>query len=182
MVPLSRKERDRLLRQDDILRAAERVFAIKGYHKATIQDISKDAQYATGTIYLYFKDKEELYFTLIKKKVHTLISLVKEKVNQTEDVKEKIKVLIQEQLGFFEENQDFFRIYSSEKEALDKINGYLDFIAHLISKAQEQKIIRNDFDSKRIAYILFSMLNKESLKEMSGFILDIFLNGAGQRQ
>ena len=69
MVPLTRKERDRQLREQDILRAAEHVFATQGYHQATLQDIAKEAQYATGTIYLYFKDKEVLYLALLERKI-----------------------------------------------------------------------------------------------------------------
>jgi AcrR family transcriptional regulator len=60
---LDRKERDRRLRESDILKAAEHVFATKGYHKAAISDIAQEAQYAVGTIYLYFKNKQELYLT-----------------------------------------------------------------------------------------------------------------------
>ncbi len=59
---LGRKERYRFLRKTDIIRAAEHVFALKGFHKATIQDIARQAQYATGTVYLYFEDKNSLYF------------------------------------------------------------------------------------------------------------------------
>jgi len=58
MSALSRKERDRRLRQEDILKTAEHIFAIKGYHEASIQDIAKEAQYAVGTVYLYFKTKK----------------------------------------------------------------------------------------------------------------------------
>ena len=113
MAAFDRKERDKLLRQSDILKAAEHVFATKGYHKATIQDIAEEAQYAVGTIYLHFKDKEVLYLDLIERKMANLISEVKKEVNKTKDAKEKIKVLVRQQLTYFEENQDsriFFAI------------------------------------------------------------------------
>jgi len=111
MAAFNRKERDKLLRKNDILKAAEGIFATKGYHEATIQDIAKAAQYAVGTIYVYFKDKEILYLELIERKVEDLISQVKKEVNNTQDPKEKIKVLVSCQLRYFEENKDFFRIY-----------------------------------------------------------------------
>ncbi|MFO1492115.1 MAG: helix-turn-helix domain-containing protein [Kiritimatiellia bacterium] len=53
----NRKERDRQVRQDDFLSAAERLFAEKGYHHAAMEDIAKAAGYATGTIYRYFKSR-----------------------------------------------------------------------------------------------------------------------------
>jgi len=207
MAAFNRKERDRLLRQSDILKAAERVFATKGYYKATIQDIAKEAQYAVGTIYLYFKDKEVLYLDLIERKIADLISEVKKEVNKTEDAKEKIKVLVRQQLAYFEENQDFFRIYFSErgglrwaikdkisKSAVDKFVKYIDYITELLRDAQEKLLIRKDLDIKRLAYVLASMLNaviipwlkgtckKEKITDMTDFILDIFFKGVEQKQ
>ena len=142
MCPLDRKERDRQLREADILKAAERIFATKGYHKTAIQDIAKEAQYAVGTIYLYFKNKQTLYLTLIEKKTQELVTTIKEKVKQTSNIKEKIKVLVEEQLSYFEDNEDFFRIYFSERgglrwtikgkisrSAIDKFMQYLEYIA-----------------------------------------------------
>ena len=113
MVPLTRKERDRQLRQQDILKGAEHVFAVKGFHNATIQDIARDAQYATGTIYLYFKDKEALYLALLEKKIRSMLSLIQEKVARVSGTPEKIRALVEEQLAYFAENQDFFSIYFS---------------------------------------------------------------------
>lgn len=207
MAAFNRKERDKLLRQSDILKAAERVFATKGYHQATIQDIAREAQYAVGTIYLYFKDKEVLYLDLIERKIVDLISEVKKEVNKTEDAKEKIKVLVRRQLTYFEENQDFFRIYFSErgglrwaikdkisKSAVDKFVKYLDYITELLKEAQEKLLIRKDLETKRLAYVLASMLNaviipwlkgtckKEKITNMTDFILDIFFKGVGQKQ
>ena len=206
MVVFNRKERNRLLRQNDILKAAEHVFAIKGYHKATIQDIAKEAQYAVGTIYLHFKDKEVLYLDLIKGKIVDLISEVRKEVDKTEDAKEKIKVLVRQQLTYFEENQDFFRIYFSErgglgwaikdkisKSAVDKFVKYLDYITELLKGAQEKLLIRKDLETKKLAYLLASMLNaviipwlkgtckKEKITDMTDFILDVFFKGVEKK-
>ena len=76
---LNRKERDKQLRRADILKAAEHVFAKKGYGRATMQDIAKEAQYATGTVYLYFEDKESLYFSLLEGKISSMMSIIKKK-------------------------------------------------------------------------------------------------------
>mgnify|MGYP000970468407 FL=1 len=89
MAILSRKERDRQLRRSDIFKAAEHVFALKGYHKATIRDIAKEAQYGTGTVYLHFKNKDTLYFALLEEKLKCLLALIKEKVGQVKDAKKK---------------------------------------------------------------------------------------------
>ena len=112
---LDRKQRDFALRRSDILRAAERVFANKGYHQATMSDIAEEAQYAVGTIYLYFKDKQGLYASLLEEKMGDLFHLVQEKVEKTNKVFGKISVLVKTYLEFFANNEDFFRIYFSER-------------------------------------------------------------------
>lgn len=207
-IPSRRKERDRQLRQTDILNAAEHVFATRGYHKATIADIAKEAQYAVGTIYLYFTDKEDLYITLIEKKTRDLIFRVQAEVEKAPGSTEKLKVLIETQLAYFEENGDFFHIYFSERggfhhwdiknkistSAVDRFIRYLEYMAGLIRKAQEENLIKKELEPKKMAYILAAILNaivfpwlkseaaqKESLKGMAGFVLDVFLEGVRQR-
>mgnify|MGYP006278766853 FL=1 len=59
-----RREREKLQRQNDILDAAENVFFEKGYGTATMDDVAAEAELSKGTLYLYFKTKEELYFGL----------------------------------------------------------------------------------------------------------------------
>jgi len=59
-----RKERERERRRQQIIVAAKRVFSEKGFNKATMEDIAKEAELSPGTIYLYFKNKDELYASL----------------------------------------------------------------------------------------------------------------------
>jgi AcrR family transcriptional regulator len=59
-----RKERERERRKQQIMVAAKRVFTEKGFSKATMEDIAKEAELSPGTLYLYFKNKDELYASL----------------------------------------------------------------------------------------------------------------------
>jgi AcrR family transcriptional regulator len=59
-----RKERERERRRQQIMVAAKRVFSSKGFSKTTMEDIAKDAELSPGTLYLYFKNKDELYASL----------------------------------------------------------------------------------------------------------------------
>ena len=59
-----RKERERERRRQQIIVAAKRVFSKKGFNKATMEDIAKEAELSPGTLYLYFKNKDELYASL----------------------------------------------------------------------------------------------------------------------
>ncbi len=59
-----RKERDRERRRQDIMVAARRVFSAKGYEKTTMEDIAREVELSPGTLYLYFKNKDDLYASL----------------------------------------------------------------------------------------------------------------------
>jgi len=206
MIMMDRKTRDKQLRRADILKASEYVFASKGYHEATIQDIAKEAQYATGTVYLYFKDKNALYFSLLEDKMRSLAETVQAKIGDIKDAEERLKVFIQESLVFFDQNQGFFRIYMLEKNNLQLIVGkrvaesfksiryVTDYIEELIKAAQKQGVIRKDCDSSEAADMLISIMGSlilnwtkagskqtGNLAGRSGFIFDIFLNGVGKR-
>jgi len=194
-----------LLRRADILRAAEYVFALKGYYEATMQDIANEAQYATGTVYLYFKDKDALYFSLVEHKYKDLLSILAEETAKAKTAREKIEIFVCENLLFFDRNRNFFRIFVSErnKNLAAKVRNlhkssvvmqHKEFVAQLVKLAQGQQIIRNDFSSKQIADILVSILmsvvfswlkeettSEKKLSQMTGFVLDMFLNGAGNK-
>ncbi|MFA6320340.1 MAG: TetR/AcrR family transcriptional regulator [Candidatus Omnitrophota bacterium] len=202
---MDRKERDKQLRKADILRAAENVFASKGYHEATIQDIAKQAQYGTGTVYLYFKDKNALYFSLLEEKIQSLINNAKEKTEQAKDAKKKLEIFIRESLVFFEQNQSFFRIYMLEKnsiqlivskkvtESFSVLEHATEYVEKLIKHAQEENVIKKNYSPSELADILASIMGSMilnwtksdlrkvgSLKDKTGFIFDMFLNGAGK--
>ncbi len=61
---IERRQNEKEQREKDILEAARKVFAEKGYKRATINDIAREAEFSPGTLYLYFKNKEELYTSL----------------------------------------------------------------------------------------------------------------------
>lgn len=199
MIVLNRKERDKQLRRSDILKAAEHSFALKGYYKATIRDIAKEAQYATGTVYLHFKDKDALYLALLEEKIKSLLFIVKEKIGQVKDARKKLEIFVQEGLVFFEKNQDFFRIFISEGNELFSERKILksptglqmqEYTTSLLEEAQEQGVVSRDFDAGQIAEVLISLIKtiilkwlqekdekSENLIDLSSVILRLFLNG-----
>ena len=62
---ITRKEREFIAHRGEILSAAEKVFAVKGFFPTTMSEIAEIAEFGTGTLYKYFKSKEDLYFSLI---------------------------------------------------------------------------------------------------------------------
>ncbi len=67
-----RKEREKERRRQQILVAAKRVFSAKGFSKATMEDIAREAELSPGTLYLYFINKDELYASLSLRILHYL--------------------------------------------------------------------------------------------------------------
>ncbi len=169
--------------------------------------IAREAEYAVGTIYLYFPDKQSLYLTLIEKKLADLIDTVQEKVKRVPEAEGKIRVLIEEELRYFEENQDFFRIYFSERDglnwtiknkisrlAVNRMMEYLDYIDGLVRQAQKEGYVRKELDAKRVAFLLASLIKsavfpwlqkpdsgKDDFRELPGFVLEVFYRGVGTR-
>lgn len=203
---LNRKERDRRLRKTDILRAAERIFAFKGYHRATMQDIAKAAQYATGTVYLYFKDKDALYFSLFEEKITSLLALLREKTSLVHDAKDKLDIFIRVSTAFFDKNQDFFRIFISERTKVQVVKDskfsrssvlsrHREFVVDLIRACQQDNLIRGDLAPRQLADIFTTIFmafifdwvkeGKQEEKDLSALpelILDTFLNGAKHKR
>jgi TetR/AcrR family transcriptional regulator len=116
---ISRKEREYLAHREEILSAAEKVFAAKGFFPTTMSDIAREAEFGTGTLYKYFKSKEDLYFTLIDEKVEEINHLVKAELSQRTLAVERIKKVLGLQFEFFEQNRDFLRIYISERNRFE---------------------------------------------------------------
>jgi len=201
---LPRRERDRKLRKTDILKAAEEVFATRGYHKATIADIAQKAQYAVGTVYLYFKNKENLYFRLFEEKWGEITQTIKKEVDQSRDSLEKLAAIVKARLQFFDANRDFFRIYFMERNVdkgtmqnkvkdmmVSKFIKHTNMLTRLMKKAIEEGQLRN-LNPEKLAFaflgninsMIFSslMLKKsdEPLLKYKDFIMDLFLNGAAK--
>jgi AcrR family transcriptional regulator len=197
---LPRRERDRLQRRFDILAAAERVMAQKGYEDASIEEIARAAEYGTGTVYLYFKDKETLYVELVGEKFRRMIGHVQQRVKEETDPIEGLRRLIHARMEFFDENRAFFRIYMGARTELGLAKGrrwegiaalrecYVSLITRLIRAGQRQGAIRRG-DPRQFAIALTGMmrqltrdwLRSENGRPLTGsveFVLDLFLNGA----
>ena len=74
MTSTSTKRNGRAEKRDRIIDAATEVFAAKGFHSARISDIARLAGVADGTIYLYFKNKEDLLFSIFEEKMEALLT------------------------------------------------------------------------------------------------------------
>jgi len=89
-----RKERERGRRRQQIMIAAKRVFSEKSFNKATMEDIAKEAELSPGTIYLYFKNKDELFASLSLRILHYMSIRLEHVLKEKDlDPSEKIQAL-----------------------------------------------------------------------------------------
>lgn len=107
---MTRKERERERHRCDVLAAAERVFARKGYHAATIEEIAKEAEFAIGTLYNLFKGKDDIYTRVIEGVVGEFMHAFETEVLPVEDPAEAIRALVKVRLTLLHEHREFIRI------------------------------------------------------------------------
>jgi len=97
-----------------ILEAARRIFKRFGYTKTAISDIAKEAGIGKGTIYYYFKSKEDIFLELLNKESYVIMELLKNKVDSNDCFEEKLRYFIMGPLYHIKENSEEFVNYIKE--------------------------------------------------------------------
>lgn len=205
MGKLDRKVREHLTHRKEILLAAEKLFAAKGFFPTTMSEIAQEAQFGTGTLYKYFKSKEDLYFTLIDEKTAEINGAVKAELSKKMSAIERIEKILRIQFEFIERNRDFFRIYVSErsrfewtvKDDLGKgIHEKMVAYIHVLAQVMKQGIKDGAFKPKGpmdLAHALVGIVNSfvfewlitprpYPLLSKVDTVLEIFLRGAQQTE
>ena len=198
---IRRKEREYLAHREEVLSAAEKVFAAKGFFPTTMSDIAREAEFGTGTLYKYFKSKEELYFTLIDEKVEEINRLVKTELLQKTSAVERIKKVLGLQFEFFERKRDFFKIYISERNRFEwtvkddlgkglheKMVAYINILAEVMRQGIKEGKFRplNPMDLAHTlvgivnSFVFEWLISREPYPLISKLdtVLEIFLGGA----
>lgn len=109
MTIADRRERDKQLRRDSIIDAAERFFFTKRFPFTTIDEIAEAAELSKGTIYIYFKNKEEIYVAIVRRGMHFLIELFREAIAKSPTGKDKVQAIGQALLTFYERHPHHFK-------------------------------------------------------------------------
>jgi AcrR family transcriptional regulator len=112
MSDLTRKEREKADHRRAILEAAEAVFAQKGYHAATVQEIAERAEFSVGYLYSLFEHKMGLYVELVEMRASEFMADVEERLRHEKDCLGKVRAAIAAKVDFFTRHQQFFLIFS----------------------------------------------------------------------
>lgn len=108
----SRKEREKEQRRKDIIDAAERLFFDKGYDNVSMNDISKVVELSKATLYLYFENKEELFFAIVLRGTNILNAMIREAVGNASTGIEKVAAFRKAYYKFTRDYPDYIRIYN----------------------------------------------------------------------
>src|SRR5688500_4234353 len=109
----SKEEVVQEFRIQSIQEATMRVIARKGMAAATMQEIADEARVAKGTIYLYFRDRDELVEKTFESAMAHLMLRIDAALDASVPFEQKIRDVIAAQLSFFHQNREFFRLYLS---------------------------------------------------------------------
>jgi AcrR family transcriptional regulator len=193
-----RKERERELRRKEIIDAAEKVFFSKGWKNATMDEVAEAAELSKGTLYLYYKNKDELLLAIIYRGIQIMIEMFKEAIQGEVSGLEKSFRIGLAYFRFAEEYPDYynalshFRLdeleYQNEGQE-DSIAGQcsdfghaaLEILGNVIAEGMKDGSIRSDLDPEQTSTLLYGMtsgiielvaLKGEHLKKKHGMNLE----------
>jgi AcrR family transcriptional regulator len=172
METLSRKERERQVREEEIIQAAEEIFYSKGYNDASMDEIAKKAQFTKRTLYQYFENKEDLYYAVVLKGYKQLFKYLKVGWETGNTGFMKIYLSCMEYYKFYMNFPDALRLsnyvgYINKRaegvsQKRDELKNFDDFIfkevAAVIETGKNDGSIQANLDSNMAAYSLIYMI------------------------
>lgn len=148
-----------------VFETAAGVFARKGYHETTVDELAQAIGVAKGTIYYHFKNKEELYLALIREGSNLLEEQLRQAMDGAATPLDKIKNIIKSQLHFYEKEKDIVFLFLKElcgahlrREILaGMLSGCLGIIRSVIEEGSKDGVFRN-VDPEIATSSLFGMI------------------------
>ncbi len=188
-------------KREAILRAATQTFARNGYFNSKVADIARAAGVADGTVYLYFKSKEEILHSIFDRSVEAAIAECRQQLADVSDPREKLRRIASLHLERLGADRDLAIVFQVELRGSTKfmeefsaagLAEYLRLIREVFEEGQRAGLFRPDLNATVVAKILFGALDEMAtnwilskrrykLAPMSEPVLDIFLNGAAAR-
>lgn len=159
MATTDRKEREKEQRRNAIINAAEKLFFSKGFGNVSMEEIAKEVELGKGTLYLYFKSKDSLFFAIISRKWEEFGEAMIEKMNHGKTGFEKIQMMIQWFIEYSQENPEyndmattfgpqlFQRIDPEDARMMMELSmKYMPLVHYAIREGIKDGSIRNDLD------------------------------------
>jgi AcrR family transcriptional regulator len=136
---LSRYQRRKEKTKQDLLAAARKVLAEKGYHNAKIIDIATAADIGVGTFYLYYPTKDALFLELVEETAHLLKEKIEQARSTVEGSIEKLRAANYEFFHFAQENRDLLKIIFGHGNTFNELlrQVYAMFVADAADRISE---------------------------------------------
>lgn len=159
-------------RRSVILEAAIDTFAERGFHHARVSDVAKQAGVADGTIYLYFKSKDDLLISLFEEKMEQIVEAFRSEIYHLETSQERMKSFIWLHLKMVAERPALAEVMTVELRQSAKFmreykapqfGAYLGLLGDIILYGQERGEINQGFDASLTRRIIFGALDELSL-------------------
>jgi len=119
---LPRRERDKLRQRQDMLAAAIELFSEKGYYSVSMHEIAQKAEFAIGTLYKFFKNKEDLYKALMLELADKFEETLTKAIEEPDDEVEKLRNFVRTKGELFSANASMIRLYFAGTQG-ESFNG-----------------------------------------------------------
>lgn len=182
-----------------ILEAAVKVFAERGFYQSTISQIAKEAGVADGTIYLYFKNKDDILVQFFNYKTKQVFDKFREEVNKADNSFDKLRNLIRRHLNEFQNDRNMAVLYQAEthqnsrlvEEQIREMSKlYLDIVSEIVEQGQEEGSVRKDLYVGLVKRFILGGVDevintwihssvKYDLSSMADPLVDLFIRGIG---
>jgi TetR/AcrR family transcriptional regulator, fatty acid metabolism regulator protein len=202
--PTPRKRQDPpapLPKRDAILRAAIDVFADRGYFNAQVADVARAAGVAAGTVYLYFRSKDDLLVSIFERTMRETLTQGRDAVAGLDDPAERLRRFARLHLGMLGRDRNLAIVFQIELRQSVKfmerfsstlLRDYLGQIRAAIADGQQAGLFRADLNTTAAAKMFFGALDematnwilssrRGSLEADADLVVDVFMNGARPR-
>lgn len=167
-----RKEREKQQRREEIVKAAEKVFFSMGLEQATMDDIAAEAELSKGTLYLYFKSKEDLHFEVARGAISLLSSHTARAVESAGNAIEKLELMGRATIAFMYTHPKHMKaimsIMATEAGTVELSSGDVQGIVYgessvgmlmkVVEEGIREKLIRSDIPAPLIAHTLWMQM------------------------
>lgn len=168
----TRRERDKLRQRHEILSSALVLFSEKGYHNVSMQEIAEAAEFAVGTLYKFFQNKEELYRAIVLEQCDAFEDAIIQAIEKPGDALEKLRNYARTKGEMFRSRLSFVRLFLSEskgvsfniktgldEELRNRYYGFLERLALIFEDGINQKRFQAIADPYSLAVALDSVID-----------------------
>lgn len=198
---LPRREREKLRQRQEMLATALDLFSQKGYHNVSMHEIATKAEFAIGTLYKFFQNKEDLYKALVLEQCDRFEEAIAQEVEKPGDEVEKLRNYVRTRSERFRSNLPFVRLFLAEsrgasfnlkaglgEELRKRYYDFLERIAAIFERGIKNKRFKQIAEPYYLAVALDSVIDTSLLlwldaperypfPEDPDIILDIFFKG-----